>query len=212
AMSREVENVVLVTVSEIEIAAMDDELILEAVAHGHDLARRRDDRALADHIVTLLQPALRRCHDPGAVLVGPGLHHQVIVEQLQRIEIEAVAEPDGRVVAQQDHLYSLQAHHPIGFRPAPVVANTHSEDATEGAPDLESQIADLEEVFFQMLALPAGKGFGTARQMDLAVLAYDPALLVDQNRRVEPSTPTLLHHNLGIAEMKADSESLSLLE
>src|SRR6185312_1774005 len=94
----EVEDIVLVAGAEIEVAAAHAELVLVAVAHRHDLAGGRDDRALPDHVIALLESAFRCADHPGAVLIGAGLHDQVVVEQLEGIEVERVAEPDRRVV------------------------------------------------------------------------------------------------------------------
>src|ERR1043165_1927070 len=38
-----------------------------------------------------------------------------------------------RVVAEHNHLDALQAHHPIGLGPTPVVADAHAHDAAHGA-------------------------------------------------------------------------------
>ena len=57
----------------------------------------------------------------------------------------------GRVVADQHHLNTLQAHHAISLRPPPVVADRHAEDTAERAPDVEAEIARLEVALLQML-------------------------------------------------------------
>jgi hypothetical protein len=97
-------------------------------------------------------PGLGHADDPGGVLIGARLHDQVIVEGLQRVELIGIAEADGRIVAQQDHLHPLQPHDAIGLGPAPVVADAHAQDAAEAAPDRKAQIAHLEEALLQMLA------------------------------------------------------------
>src|SRR5204862_5983683 len=114
----------------------------------------RDDRALPDHVIALLEAAFGGADHPGPVLIGAGLHDQMVVEQLERIEVEAVAEANRRVIAEHDHLDALQAHDAIGLGPAPVVADAHAHDPAEGAEHAEAEIADLEIMLLQMLALP----------------------------------------------------------
>ena len=110
----------------------------------HDLARGRDDTALADHVKTLFIAALCDTDGPGRVLITAGLEDQVVVERLQGIEIETVAQSDRRVVAAEHHLHALQAHDPPCFRPSPVVADAHADDAIEGTEHPEAIIADFE--------------------------------------------------------------------
>src|SRR4029453_9432362 len=208
----EVEDVVLVPIAEIEVAAAHAQLVLVAMAHRYDLAGGCDDRALPDHVIALLEAALGGADHPGAVLVGAGLHHQMVVEQLERIEVETVSEADRRVVAEHDHLDALQAHDAIGLGPPSVVADAHAHDPAEGAEHAESEITDLEIVLLQMLALPPFDSVGRARQMDLAVLADDAAALVDEDGGIEAPLPAAFFVELGIAEMEADLQPLRFCE
>ena len=117
-----------------------------------------------------------------------------------------------RVVAQQHHLDILQAHHAIGLGPAAVVADAHAHVAAERPHDREAEIADLEVALLEMLERPLGLVLGMARQMDLAVLAHDAAVALDQDRGVEtPDTPFLVGQ-LRIAQAEAHREALGLRE
>ena len=89
-----------------------------------------------------------------------------------------------RVVAEHDQLDALQAHDPIGLRPAAVVADQHADDPLERAPDREAEIADLEVALLEVLERDACAVVGMARQVHLAVLADDPAVRPDQDRGV----------------------------
>jgi len=53
---------------------------------------------------------------------------------------------------------------------------------------------------------------GVARQMDLAILAHDLALAVDEDRGVEAPLLSAFHDQLGIAEVEADAELPALVE
>src|SRR5688572_16033591 len=119
---------------------------------------------------------------------------------------------EGRVVAQHDHLDALQAHHPIGFGPAPVIADAHAHDAAEATPDPETKIARLEIALLQMLVNAVGLWLGMARQMHLAVFADDRSVAADQDRSVEAARSALLLPKLGVAEIKADAQLLGLVE
>src|SRR5690606_40306595 len=84
-----------------------------------------------------------------------------------------------RVVAEQDHLHALQAHHAIGLRPAAVVADAHAEASAEKIPDAETEIARFEIAFLEMLEASVALVLGMTGQVDLAVLGDDSASLVD---------------------------------
>src|SRR5262249_28973338 len=100
----------------------------------------------------------------------------------------------------------------IGLRPAPVVADAHSDDAAEAAPHREAEIAGLEVALFEMLMLASGLRRVVAGQMNLAVLADDRAGLVDEDRCIEAPLPARLECELGVAEIETDREPGSLLE
>ena len=109
----------------------------------------------------------------------------------------------GRVVAEQHHLDVLQAHDAVGLGPAPVVADAHAHVAAERLEHREAEIADLEVALLEMLERPLGLVLGMARQMDLAVLADDLAVALDQDRGVEAPDPPVLVGELGVAQAEA---------
>ena len=111
-----------------------------------------------------------------------------------------------RVVAERDKLDPLQAHHPVALGPAPVVADHHADHAAERAPDREAQVADLEVALFQVLEWDARAVIGVAGQIDLAVLADDPAVRADQDRGVVAVPRAAFFCELGVAEVEADLE------
>jgi hypothetical protein len=88
-----------------------------------------------------------------------------------------------RVVAEHDELDPLQAQHPPGLGPAAVVADQHAHDPAHGAPDGKAEVARLEIALLEMLEGAFGVELGMAGKVDLAVLADDPAGLVDQDLR-----------------------------
>ena len=133
----------------------------------------------------LLGAALGHADHPGAVLVGAGLHRKLVVEPRMLVVVGRRRVVQRRVVAEHHHLDALQAHDAVGLRPAPVVADAHAHDAAEGAADREAEIADLEIALLQMLERALRLVLGVAGQMDLAVLADDAAVALDQDRGVE---------------------------
>ncbi len=212
AVDREVEGRTLVALREIEIAARHAQFVAERRAHGDRLARRRDDLRLPDVQYALLVAGLGDAHDPRAVLVGARLHRQLVVEVRQRVVLGCRRVVQRRIVAEQDHLHALQAHHAIGFRPAPVIADAHAHDAAERARHGKSQVADLEIGFLQVLGLAPGLVVGMPRQVHLAILQRDAPRLVDEDRRVEAPYPPVLLRQLRIAQHEADAEPPGLGE
>jgi len=103
----EIEDRVLVGAREIEVAARGDELVAERGGLGHDLSGWRDDGALAEQVAAFFPAALGHADHPGGVLVGPGLHHEVIVEGAERVLPRGGRVVRRRVIAEQDHLDSL---------------------------------------------------------------------------------------------------------
>src|SRR5205823_2380442 len=99
-----------------------------------------------------LDAGLRNAYHPGRVLVGAGLRGEPIVEQpLLRPLLALLGIDRGGVVTDQHHLNTLQAHHAVGLRPAPIIADRHAKNATERTPDVETEIARLEVALLQML-------------------------------------------------------------
>src|SRR6185295_9829742 len=152
AMKGEIEDRVLAEDGGVEIAGVNEEFILFGPGLDNDLAVRIDDQAAADQGVAILDTGLGDGYDPGRVLVSAGLRREPVVEQpLLGPLLTLLGIDRGRVVADQHHLNTLQAHHAIGLRPAPVVADRHTEDAAERTPDVEAEIARLEVALLQIL-------------------------------------------------------------
>src|SRR5260221_1105655 len=214
AMRREIEDRRLVEARIVEIDGGGDQLVADRLGEGDDLARGRDDAAAALHVDALLAPRLRRADDESAVLVGAGLHGEVVVEHAQRGRL--LARPDGiadrRVVAEHDELDALQPHDAIGLGPAPVVADAHAHDAAERPPHREAEIAGLEIALLEMLPRPLGIVLAVARQMDLAIGADDGAAPVDESRAIVAMRRAALDDLLGIAEIEGDAERRGGLE
>ena len=183
AVPREVEHRLLVGAREVEIAARGGQLVAERRAAGDDLARGRDDGALADHVAALLAAALGDAHHPGGILVRARLHHQVVVEGAEEIVLGRGRIVHGGVVAEADQLHPLQAHHAIGLGPAPVIADAHADDAVEGAPHREAEIAHVEVALLEVLEGAPGLVLGVAGQVHLPVLADEAPRAVHQDRR-----------------------------
>ncbi len=108
-----------------------------------------------------------------------------------------------RVVAQHHHLDVLQTHHAISLGPAAVVADAHAHVAAERLEHREAEIADLEVALLEVLERPLGLVLGMARQVDLAVLAGDAAVTLDDDRGIEVARLAAFVDQLGIAEAHA---------
>src|SRR4051794_10432269 len=87
AVLGEIEDRVAITLAEIEIAARGDHLVLERDGLRDDLSGRGDDGALADHVGAFLDPAFGGADHPSGILVGTGLHRQVVVELGQAVDV-----------------------------------------------------------------------------------------------------------------------------
>src|SRR5204863_1920321 len=96
---------------------------------------------------------------------------------------------------------ALQAHHAIGLRPAPVVANRHAEDAAERTPDVEAEIARLEVALLQMLECAFRVELRMTRQMNLAIFPDDLSGLVGEYAGVEMMP---VRRQFGIAKVHCD--------
>ena len=203
-MPIEVEGRFLVGQAQIQVATRDRQLIALGRAGGHDLARRRDDAAAADHFAALFLAGLGHAHNPGAVLIGARLHDQVVVEHGQVVMFRRGV-VHRRVVAEQDHLGPLQAHHTIGFRPAAVIAQGHAHHAAKAPPDAEFA-ARLEVALLQMLEGAPRLMLIMSGQMDLAVLPDYGAVLPHQDRGIETALDAALDHQLGIAQVEPDAQ------
>lgn len=78
--------------------------------------------------------------------------------------------------------------------------------------DRPAQVSNLEIPFLKVLERPLGFVRGMAGQMDLPVFADDKPRLVDQDGRIEPALPAILHDRLGIADLEADLQSDGFVE
>ena len=191
---------------------MHDQLVARPGGARHHLARGRHDHRIGERRHALLGAALGDAHHPGAVLIGAGLHRELVVEPRMLVVVGRRRVVQRRVVPQHHHLDVLQAHHAIGLGPAPVVADAHAHVAAERLEHRKAEIADLEVALLQMLERPLGLVLAMAGQVDLAVLAGDAAILFDDDRGVETARPAVLAGELGVAEAHAQAEPLGLVE
>ena len=88
-----------------------------------------------------------------------------------------------RVVPAQDHLDALQPHHAIGLEPPAIVADRHSDNATERAPDGEAQVADIAVSLLEILERIGRFVIAMSGKVDLPVLADDAAFAIDDGSR-----------------------------
>src|SRR4051794_40196884 len=117
-----------------------------------------------------------------------------------------------RVVAQQNHLNTLQPHDSIGLGPAPIIANAHSNHAAESSRYRESKVADLEIRFLQMLESAPRLVVGMARQVNFAILECPVALFIDEDRGVEAPYLASFFRQLCIAQSESDTDLLCFFE
>ena len=92
----------------------------------------------ANESTPFLDATLGDAHHPGSVLVRAALHDERVVEALQDVLARIGHVVDRRVVAAEDHLDTLQAHHPVALRPAAVVADHHPHQTAERTPHAEA--------------------------------------------------------------------------
>ena len=107
------------------------------------------------------------------------------------------------VEAERHQLHPLQPHHPIGFGPAPVIADQHAEDAVKRPPHRKTEVAGLKILLFEMLKGQVWPVVGMARKMDLPIFPEDPAIRPNQYRRI---VPPAVAAGFGIAEIETDAE------
>src|SRR5262245_9764140 len=103
-MLREIEYPLLVRFDQIEIAPIDDQLIAQGGAAGHDFTRWGNDRRLANLADAFLDASLGNAHDPAAILIRARLHAQQVVKVAEMINLRLVGNMIGSVVTQQDQL------------------------------------------------------------------------------------------------------------
>ena len=172
------------------------------MAADDDLTARGDDAALSERWHALFVPAFRGADHVTAVLVRPGLHHEPIVEALERILAWVGRVVLRRVVTDQDQLGTVQREHPVGLRPAAVVTGGHPDNAAERVPRIE-RIAGFEVAAFEMLELPPRLMFTMTGQMDLVVRADDRTVAFNKDLGVE-ATP--IGGELGVPEAEPHLE------
>ena len=78
--------------------------------------------------------------------------------------------------------------------------------------DRPAQISNLGIPFLKVLERALGFVRGMAGQMDLPVFADDAPRFVDQDGRIEPALPAILHDGLGIADLEADFQAGRFVE
>ena len=156
AMLREVEDIVLNFTASIKVAFGDNQFVSEGGAFRNDLPSWCDDAAAADQIAIFLASGFRNANHPCAVLICAGLHGQVIVKVLKPIVLGRARVVHGRVVAEHDQLDPLQSKNPKRFGPASVIANAHSDFATECIECIKTHITHFEIPFLQVLKWKIG--------------------------------------------------------
>ena len=194
------------------ITAGDNDFVAVAAAACNDFAGRRNDGAAGNHVDTFLEAGLGDAHHPATVLVGARLHAQFVVELAQAVVIGCGRMVHRRVVAAENHVDRLQAEHPVGLGPAPVVADQHAGDAAPGAPGAKAQVANLEATFLQVLEWCAWVVVGVAGQVDLAVFADQRTIAIDQDRAVEAARAPATAIEFAITQVKADTQAASFVE
>src|SRR5579875_1844407 len=209
AVAVEVENGPLVAGAPVEVAVGDHHLVAVGEGLGHDLARRGDDAALGQGVDALLHAPFGGGHYPGAVLVGAGLHDQVIVEGGQHVLGRIRRVVDGRVVSAHDQLHAEETHHPVGLRPAPVVADHHPHPAAEGVPNPEAVGPRLEVVALEVLERPPPLVVFMAGDVHLAVPGHHRTVPLDQDLGV---VAVVLGGQFGVAQAEAHPEVGGLVE
>ena len=169
----------------IQIAGVHDQLILFGHALGDNLAIGRHNRAAPKQRVVVLHPSLRHRDHPSRVLIGPGLQRQAVVKHPVFLRLVAAARVGrGRVKAQRHHLHALQTHHPIGLRPATVVANAHPHHAAQDVKHRKAKIPWQKIALLQMLKRNIILVLSMTRQMDLAILANNRPSLIGEDRGI----------------------------
>ncbi len=134
------------------------------------------------------------------------------METLQRILAGVVGVVQWRVVAAEDQLDSLEAHHPVRLRPATVVADRHPDHAAESSPYTEL-MAGLEKVPFGVLERTPRFIVLVTGDVDLAVTPDHTAVTLNQDLGVVTMGGTVVvGADLGVPEAEPDPEATSLIE
>ena len=107
----------------------------------------------------------------------------------------------------------MEAHHSIGLRPPPVVADRHTDDSLKGPPYTEPIRARLEVVALCVLEFAPRFVLGMARDVNLPELPYDrPVTLHEQEDVVAVLDTGSVCRKFGISEGEPDSESFGLIK
>src|SRR3984893_6559280 len=117
-----------------------------------------------------------------------------------------------RVVTEHYHFDPLQAHHAVGLRPSAIVADAHADDSVERPPRAKPQVAYVEVALLEMLERILRPMVGMPGQMDLAVLADDAGLAIDDDRGVVVARLLILDRQFRVAEVKPHLQSLRFVE
>ena len=141
AIAGEVEQSLLIVGAHVQIYACSDQLVSVGDCLGNDLPGWGDDAAVGQQLAAFFRAAFGSPDHPHAVLIRARLHHEMIVESLQRVLRGIGRIVERGVVADQHQLCAVQPHDPISLRPAAVVADGHAHDAAECPPDLETFLA-----------------------------------------------------------------------
>ena len=203
AIAGEVEQRLFVVGAHVQIYACSDQLVSVGNRLGHDLPGGSDDAAVSQQLAAFFGAAFGCSDHPHAVLISTRLHHEVVVECLQRVLRGIGRVVERGVVADEHQFRAAQPHDPISLRPAAIVADGHAYDAAERTPDLKTFSALLEISPFKVLEPSVRFVVFVARYVHLAELAYKGAVSFGEDGRVEAVS---VGCQFGIAEVDADAE------
>ena len=110
----------------------------------------------------------------------------------------------GCIVADQNHLGILQAQHPEGLGPAPVIADRHADVAANKVPHPKSQVPHFKVQFLEMLVTAFGIEVAVAGQVYLAILAHNRSIGADKNCGVKASFAPVLLDPFRITKIEGD--------
>ena len=143
---------------------------------------------------------------------APGLHHERVVEALQRILARVGCVVQRRVVAAQDQLDALQPHLAVRLGPAPVVADHHPDPAAERVPHAEAVGRGLEVVALGVLERAVGLVLLVAGDVDLLERGDDRTVALDERLHVPTVDAVGAVLEQRVAEAEPDAEPARLVE
>ena len=126
---------------------------------------------------------------------------------LQMIKFGCAGIVDRCVVTQKDHFGTLQTQHSVRLWPAAIVADTHPQCRVQRVKHGKPQITGFEVALFQMLKGKIGFKLTVSGEMNLAILPYDLASLVDEYRGVEPPGRIVVADVFSITEITSNSRT-----